>query len=322
MTYRQRLTLAAVCSVALHLAVLAPGGCRSKTQGFALSRNEPIVLELQPEPAPAPAPAPPTHQLVDVLLPADEPAGATDLIAERASKAANDAAAEADRGAPRVENVTGFDRIAIRAPAPAAAPAPRRVLEPVQPPDLRREKVAAAATNNTAPEALTQDERGEQREPAAEQGVQPEIAPAPLMPRARAVRPARLASAPLMPQESRGRVEGGVKRTGLMAFEAMESEIAPYLKAIRQRVERNWRTALHTRYSGTARTRAVLDCAIAPDGHIIEVAIVEPGDSATFAPLCKQAIENAGPFGPFPFEAPEIYRSKNLEIRWTFSFLE
>ena len=306
MTYGQRLTLAAVCSVALHLAILAPGGCRSKTQGLVLSRDEPIVLELQPESVPAPAP--PTHQLVDVPVPADEPVGMTDLIAEKASKAADevdDASGAPDFNAPRVENLTGFDQIAMRAPAPEAAAAPRRVREPVQPPDLRREKVAAAEPEKTAAELMMQDGQGEKREPVAEPGVQPETVP-PL----------------LMSQASRGRVEGGVKRTGLLSFEAMESEIAPYLKVIRQRVERNWRTALHTRYSGTSRTRAVLDCAIAPDGHIIEVAIVEAGDSATFAPLCKQAIENAGPFGPFPFEVPEVYRSKNLEIRWTFSFLE
>lgn len=292
--------------MALHLVILAPGGCRSRTQGLVLSRNEPIVLELLPEPAPPPAT--PTHQLVDVLVPAEERINTTDLIAEKPSKAADevdDVPGAPDTGAPRVENVTGFDRIASRAPAPEAAPAPRRVREPVQPPDLRREKVAAAEPNQAASELLMQDERGIEREPPAESGIQPETAP-PL----------------LMPQPARGRIEGGVKRAGLMAFEAMESEIAPYLKVIRQRVERNWRTALHTRYSGTSPTRAVLDCAIAPDGHIIEVAIVEPGDSATFAPLCKQAIENAGPFDPFPFEVPEVYRSKNLEIRWTFSFLE
>jgi len=307
MTYRQRLILSAVCSAALHLAVLAPGGCQSKTQGLVLSWNEPIVLELQPEPATPPAP--PTHQLVDVLVPANptDLVNSTELIAEQSSKAADqvDAAGDRDNGAPRVENVTGFDQVVIRAPVPAAAPAPRRVREPVQPPDLRREKVAAAEPEKAESEVLLQDQQGKEDKPAAQPETQPETGP-PL----------------LAPQVSRGRVEGGVKRTGLMSFEAMESEIAPYLKVIRQRVERNWRTALHTRYSGTARPRAVLDCAIAPDGHIIEVAIIEPGESATFAPLCKQAIENAGPFDPFPFEVPEVYRSKNLEIRWTFSFLD
>ena len=245
--------------------------------------------------------------MVDVLLPSDEPVNATDLIAEKPSKAADeldDTPGGPDRGAPRVEKVDRFDRVEIRAPA---SPAPRPVHEPVQPPDLRRENVAATPPHKEESASLVQDEQGDEHEPAA-QSVQSQQTP----PRA----------PPLALQEARGRVEGGVKRTGLMSFEAMESEIAPYLKVIRQRVERNWRTALHTRYSGTSRTRAVLDCAIAPDGHIIEVAIVEPGDSATFAPLCKQAIENAGPFDAFPFEVPEVYRSKNLEIRWTFSFLD
>lgn len=270
-----------------------------------------MVVELRAEPAPAPTP--PTHQLVDILDPADKPldtadlVNSTELIAEQYSRAADEVEDpdDRDRGSPRVEEVSGFDRVAMRAPAPTADPKPQRVREPVRPPDLRRENVAAADPKKAEAEVLVQDRSGGEETPPAEPTARPESVP-PL----------------LAAQASSGRVEGGVKRSGLMSFEAMESEIAPYLKVIRQRVERHWRTALHTRYSGASRTRAVLDCAIAPDGHIIEVAIVEPGSSATFAPLCKQAVENAGPFDPFPFEVPEVYRSKNLEIRWTFSFLE
>jgi len=302
MTYRQRLTLAAACSVAVHLIVLAPGGCRAKPRSLALSRNDPIVLELQPEPA-----VPPTQQFVDAPVAANEPVGQTHRIAERSSRAADKVEGGEEGGAPRVEKPTGFDRIAAPAPAPPATPPPEkpRVREPVQPPDLRREQVAAATLDKVEAELMLRDE---QEDAEAENGPAPEQTAAP---------PPELA-----PQIATGRVQSGVKRTGLMAFEAMESEIAPYLKEVRQRVERNWRTALHMRYSGTSPTRAVLDCAIAPDGHIISVVIVEAGDSATFAPLCKEAIENAGPFGPFPFEVPDVYRSRNLEIRWTFSFLE
>jgi hypothetical protein len=64
-----------------------------------------------------------------------------------------------------------------------------------------------------------------------------------------------------------------------------------------------------------------VDCAISPSGEVVSVTIVDPGESVSFAPLCKEAIEEAGPFPPFPFEVPEAYRNRNLEIRWTFSFL-
>ena len=101
----------------------------------------------------------------------------------------------------------------------------------------------------------------------------------------------------------------------------MEDEIAPYLKEVRARVERNWRAALQLRYSGTTPTKAVLECSIRPDGMLEHVRIVEGGDSPTYAPLCKEAIERAAPFPAFPFKVPEIYRERSLQIRWTFSFL-
>ena len=49
--------------------------------------------------------------------------------------------------------------------------------------------------------------------------------------------------------------------------------------------------------------------------------MVEPGSSLTYAVLCRQAVEMAAPFGPFPFDVPEIYRNHNLEITWKFSYL-
>jgi hypothetical protein len=108
---------------------------------------------------------------------------------------------------------------------------------------------------------------------------------------------------------------------GFLSFEAMESEFAPYLRDVRNRVERRWKALIQLRYSGSSTTKAVLDCAIDSKGRLVHVTVVEPGDSASYAGLCKEAIERAGPFPPFPFEVPAVYRNKNLEIRWTFSFL-
>jgi hypothetical protein len=120
---------------------------------------------------------------------------------------------------------------------------------------------------------------------------------------------------------SKARPGGAAEGKGFIGFEALEHELGPYLKEVRDRVERNWRAALEMRFSGASRTQAVLDCAISPQGKLVRVKIVEPGDSPTFAVLCKQAIEKAAPFSPFPFDVPAIYRSQNLEIRWTFSYL-
>ena len=123
------------------------------------------------------------------------------------------------------------------------------------------------------------------------------------------------------PDTTRGTIDGGVKNEGFLANEAIRDKVAPYLKSIRSRVERNWQTALHLKYLGTTPTKAVLDCVIGQNGQLISVTIVDPGSATGYAPICKEAIEKAAPFDPFPFQVPEMYRNKNLEIRWTFSFL-
>jgi hypothetical protein len=89
---------------------------------------------------------------------------------------------------------------------------------------------------------------------------------------------------------------------------------------VRNTVERRWKS-LMINYSGARTTNAVIDCSIGPDGRLVRVEIVEAGDSATYAALCKRAIQDAGPFKPFPFRVPAIYSEETLDIRWTFSFL-
>lgn len=116
-------------------------------------------------------------------------------------------------------------------------------------------------------------------------------------------------------------VEGEAQNYGFLGFEAMRHELAPYMKIVRAAVEKEWKIAIQMKYSGSEPTRAVLDCAISPDGKLVYANIVDPGKSVSHAVLCQKAIEKAGPFPPFPFDVPAMYRNENLQIRWTFSFL-
>jgi outer membrane biosynthesis protein TonB len=151
----------------------------------------------------------------------------------------------------------------------------------------------------------------EEPAPAAEAPVAPQPS-APAAPQPLADRP----------EPTEGRFEGNVSNRGFTGFEAMRSDMAPYFLEVRRKVEATWRAVLQVRYSGNEATRCVIDCVIAPDGSLVRAKILEAGDSPTFASLCKMAIERAAPFGPFPVDVPEYYRSRNLEIRWTFSFYD
>jgi len=309
MSYEKRLTLAGALSVLLHVAffaLVAVRGCQSITPVNAIAAHrEPIVLRLQPPKPPA------SRRLVDTTAPADEPAGPTDLIGEHTTKAQDFEDVQGTRLAPYFEEPSEFDQLRIPAPMPApkpSAPAPKGAPE-TAPTESQPTEAALAAlaapdeTHERAPEASR--EAPPDREPLEVAQADPPVLP---------------------PGQPRGRVDGGVQSKGFTGFEAMEDEIAPYLKEVRARVERNWRAALQLRYSGTTPTKAVLECSIRPDGMLEHVRIVEAGVSPsgvspTYAPLCKEAVERAAPFPAFPFKVPEMYRERSLQIRWTFSFL-
>ena len=239
---------------------------------------------------------------MDTYIPAEEPVVETDLISDVASKAADPFDMDGAREAPFFKEPAEFDQLA-------------KVELPDVPPPPSVETRQPAAEPPTPAEPLPELTALQPREVEAQVPQTPEQAPYQVA----------QATPPEMPElpsgEPKGRVDGGVKGAGFIGFEAMQNEFAPYLKEVRSRVEKHWRMMLTVQYAGVTPTQAVVDCAIRPDGHLARASVAEAGDTVGYAAICKEAIERAAPFPPFPFDVPEMYRSKNLEIRWTFSFL-
>ncbi len=159
------------------------------------------------------------------------------------------------------------------------------------------------------------------RAPPSKAGPEPSPVETPVAPVRTAQTPAPPAPVANTPAVSRGRLHDAVKSVGFTNYAAIQDALAPYMKTVRGKVEREWNRALITRYSGTARTVAEVDCTIAPDGRLLSAKVVGLPRDRVYAALCREAIERAAPFDPFPFIVPNMYRNKNLEIRWTFSFL-
>jgi outer membrane biosynthesis protein TonB len=309
MSYTRRMILAVTLSVLIHGA------------GFALLRracvpapawpppeSAPIVLDLQPDPPPPPAQEPP-RQLVDVAVPAPKPVAPTDRIAETSAESMDQAPSPEDNAAPALE-VDEFDALPTMAarpepPAPAAPPPPPKAAKK-EPESPRKNASQPAEIEDPLDEVLDPDTVNERAESAPDAPMRvAQNTPAP----------------PERPSPGMTRERGGMTRQGVTNFDAIQHEIAPYLKQVRERVERRWNEMLYTRYSGTSPAKAVIDCAISPDGKLVSVTVVGADGDRLYGALCKDAIQRAGPFGPFPFEVPAIYRDKNLEIRWTFNFL-
>lgn len=303
--YRQRMARCIAAALVVHVVLFAvPSGCpQRKDQIGATTVDEPLVLTLKQPEKPL--------RLIESGAATDEPVDpATDLISERNSKAQDMSDVEGSRIAPYVPTPSQSDE--LRMPDPSPEPP-----NPVQP-ESEPAKQAPSTEPQPPKEAESTPDLQITPEPAA---PEPEPAPEDVEPERTLLAKADPSDQPAEAGQVRGRVDGGVKGKGFLSFEAMESEFAPYLREVRNRVERRWKSLIQLRYSGSSTTRAVIDCAIDSNGQLVHVTVVEAGDSASYAGLCKEAIERAGPFPPFPFDVPQVYRSKNLEIRWTFSFL-
>jgi protein TonB len=309
--FRKRFLIALILSIAAHVLCLTYAAYR--VAHYEIPMRPLIITVNTAPPAPsapldAPVPPPEPKSPVDAAQPANQPVKPTDLIAEQDSNArdmnpSNEVSAS---NAPSVDVVDEFDELNT-APAPKSPPhAEQKAKSPRTKKDAPKKKKTMVAQVERPP--VNEPPPAESDSQQRDEGNAGNETPLP--------------AADAEGKPSRGRVDGNVRNLGFLGFEAIRSEVAPYLKEVRKRVERQWHAALQMRYSGTTPTRAVIQCAIAPDGRLIQADIVEAGDSPTYAALCKQAIKNAAPFPAFPFQVPEMYRSKDLEIRWTFDFLK
>ncbi len=330
--YENRIRASGWVSGVLHVLALLLAWWLVPAVEFGASKTPdgPITVTLAP---PDPEPTvdrPLVRQLVDVAAPATAPVQPTDLIAVENSNAADAVSMSGDRPGPKVDVEDTIDSLGGRAgtvPTPQTPPAAESAPTPPQPTEKPAEKPEEAPkTPEKAPE-----EPSPASAPAPQTMTIAKASPATEKPAAEAPTSAAQASAPA-PQpgptgnnrpddsQTRGRRYNGVQKVGVQGFEALQDQIAPYLKQVEEAVERRWREALLTKYAGSRATEAEIDCEIGPDGRIVSLKINGTPDDRVYAALCKEAIEKAGPFGPFPFTVPEIYRNRNLEIRWSFNF--
>jgi hypothetical protein len=310
----------------LHLiGVLAIGNAyaRRDLSLAALAPNEPFILNLESDP-PALEPPQTPRQLIEDVRPSEEEPVPTDLISDVNSKAMDQELLEGTDPGPHPDERGDFDTMAAPPVPPApkeekAQPAPPQPAErPAQaptPPPGQRSETAREPKPAPRPEADPLADRVA----AQPQETPPEETPGvERMQIARANPPPRPEPAP--PRQSKGRLHDKVLEKGIMNYEAMQDDIAPYMKEVRRRVEVKWIELLVTRYTGATQTKAVVDCKISPQGELLSVEIVKATDRV-FGGMCVEALKRAAPFPPFPFQVPDMFREKNLEIQWTFNFL-
>lgn len=339
MVYGKRLSVAAVVALLIHILVLLPliayllhesAGART-----AQAKERPIILSLNDL---NPSDNPP-RGLIETGTEAEGPVEDSDLISNADSQAQDLSENEGDTNQPYFEEPSEFDVLGtppIPPPGqdPEVEPTVARPLDaaaeesakrPVEPQETAQETTTEASSGSEGltrvAEAPVKPEEPEPAEPVVPENEEPEepeeepermqVAKAPEQPTVRAQEI----------RSSRGRKGGGANESGFTSFEATKHVLGDYMLEVRRKVELQWRAALQLRYAGVSRIESLVECSIRPDGTLEYVRIVETGDSMGYAIICRDAIEKAGPFGPFPFEVPDIYRKENLEIVWKFSYL-
>ena len=311
MHYRNRLMVAALAALIIHGGALRFLGNPYVQPPPRVEEPEPIVLNLQPDTA-----SPPPRQLVDTAVPSQEPVSETDRISDANAQAMGPELQPGENAGPALEM---GDADVLPVPAVASVPNPQHPIAPAPSESdetPKEEPLTPEDTEGGAQDPLDIMEADEsillaRLEESAEESQDDSQAQTAAPPQG---------APPELPEAGKSRTRG-VDRIGQTNFEAIEDEMGPYLLRIRRMVQQSWLSVLLTKYSGTSPTEAEIYCAIAPDGKVISVSIVGAPQDRLFAYLCKYAIEQAGPFGAFTFEVPEMYRNKNLEIHWSFEFL-
>lgn len=342
MFYGKRISVAATVALFLHVAALLPliAYLLHETPGArtALARERPIVLSLND-----PLPSDKSGRLVESGAAAEGAVEDGDLISNADSQAQDLSEAEGETGQPHFEETSEFDELGTPPVPPsgetpdleATLVAPMESAEHALEVPAESEESAREAASETPSErdSLTQVAAlpSEVREQdALVELLQADAAPEEVEAEEPEEAPERIevAQAPTRPtveaqeiRSSRGRESGGAENSGFTSFEATKHVLGEYMLSVRRKVEQQWHAALGFRYLGVGRVESLVECSIRPDGTLEYVRIVEIGDSMSYAIVCRDAIEKAGPFGPFPFDVPDIYRKENLDIVWKFSYL-
>lgn len=336
--YHNRIRAAAWVSVILHvlLAVCAWWYRPAFTFGPSAETGTAVTVSLAPRPDPNEEQDP--KRFVEMNAPATEPVKPTDLIAVQNSNASDLTAHQGEHQGPTPELVAEMPALGGKKGAAPSAPQPEPAPQSAEQAAAEEKALAAADTPAAKKAPAVEDAPAtvaaqESPQPKPETGAEEAKTPPIQMADARtspsdasAKTPAPAADGPPgdnRPEDSptRGAANSGVRKVGVLGFEALQSEIAPYLKRVQDAVEKHWRETLLTKYNGSNAVRAEIDCEIAADGRIVSLKVAGTPDDRIYAALCKEAIEKAGPFGPFPFVVPDMYRNRNLEIRWSFNFL-
>ena len=192
----------------------------------------------------------------------------------------------------------------------APKPAKAKPAAPQKPVEAKPEETKAAQALN--PGALQPGNPAEIETP--EQQPAPE-------PRPRTVREALAQQSKQLPGLQLQQ-DGGVRRHALSSsLDAMATPFGAYDRAIVEAISQRWYDLLDRQQFAQNRTgKVTVYFHLNPDGSVTEMKITETTVGDLFAYLCRDAIEQAAPFGPWPSDMRRMVGTNFREITFTFYY--
>jgi outer membrane biosynthesis protein TonB len=116
--------------------------------------------------------------------------------------------------------------------------------------------------------------------------------------------------------------DGGVRRRALTSsLDAMATPFGTYDRAIVEAISQRWYDLLDRQQFAQNRTgKVTVYFHLNPDGSVTEMKINETTVGDLFAYLCRDAIEQAAPFGPWPSDMRRLVGANFREITFTFYY--
>jgi outer membrane biosynthesis protein TonB len=115
--------------------------------------------------------------------------------------------------------------------------------------------------------------------------------------------------------------DGGARRALSSSLDAMATPFGAYDRAIVEAISQRWYDLLDQQKFAQNRTgKVTVYFHLHPDGAITELSVTESTVGDLFAYLCRDAIEQAAPFGKWPSDMRRMVGANFREITFTFFY--
>ncbi len=213
------------------------------------------------------------------------------------------------------------------APKPAATPTPPQIAMRSQPAPQARPQPPAPKEGITAPEPLRMAPPAagpQEAKPAArEQPVPATTEPTPQF-RMEATGIGLRPEAQPTPSSDReiptmaSRTEGGVDRRGPVALNVTGMPQGAYSKKMFAQIGRRWTLLLDQFYTDGAPGKVKLDFRLFPDGRVANLVVAQNTASSILASYCQKSVLDCAPFEPWPDEL-KLLGGDHLDISVEFN---